>query len=184
MNWLTKISEPVGIFAWSYNVQKSIELLIPGKWKIHPSSWLNPFREICLLGEDILIKPNVLFFVRTKMIGNIQGNQDLKFDSRYGHKDIHFECDIRGSVNDSPIWGDILGSNKYLDTPYEVANFVKTAINRFRSDEGGENKPEPSPDPSEYVPYNDPEEEVNNERELVPIRTRKKIIPNQRQIPN
>jgi len=79
-----------------------------------------------------------------------------QMDSEIGHSLVKFHVVINGKKPDDEDMVRI-ADYRYLDTPYEVAEFVKNAIDRFYRP-GGDNKEEniPVPDPSSFVPSPEP----------------------------
>ncbi len=88
--------------------------------------------------------------------------QTREFDSAIGHKNLTFECHVKASSHDQwPVFGDLLGHEQTLDTPYEVAKFVQGCIQNYDpKDNGSDGDEEPTPDvpmaPTQNVPVNAP----------------------------
>lgn len=125
--------------------------MIPGNWKQQApdgSIGLDGVHMAWFVGKDILLKPNQGFIVRVWMDRKYPTIQTL--DSRIGNKGITFKC----SVNDLQSREEIEHKD-ILDTPYEIAEFVKEVIDNYGSDDNN-GDPDFETPPTENVPASTP----------------------------
>ncbi len=160
MNWLQKIATKRGIHQWANDLHKTLEFQIPGHWK--PHSWEMDIGHASFFGEDILIKPNALFFVRVamhrpefRMIYNEEQQRDVwqrsvrEFDSVRGAPELDFECIVLASGLDKwPTFGDVIGKREMLNTPMEVMEFIKECIESYDPPGSGPDNHEPDLPPA------------------------------------
>ncbi len=145
MNWLMKISVQYESFKWISHFHKALELLIPGEWKDFYQGANSDVTRCSFMGENIMIKPNALFWVRVRMH---RPRIIPMMDSDIGNKEIYFECYVQASsIKQWPTFGKVIGHNDMLDTPYEIAKFVQNSIENHRTDndDGDEEPVEPTP---------------------------------------
>lgn len=137
MNWLQKIATEFEVFKWQNYTKKAIESFVQGKWDQYGSAAdYGDINRVSFIGKNIMIKPNSLFHVVVEM----KRRPGIRvMDSEYGNKDIVFSCHIKASNHQKwPTFGEIIGQNEILDTPYEIAKFVEESIQNYNPNDGDE----------------------------------------------
>jgi len=167
-----KLSKQIDVAAWRTHVRKSVEMLVPGEWEDRGDieSNLRHHRFRLLGAPDGKSAKFVVEVVRritpetiTRQVESPVPGYNTTYethsypksmDSGIGHKGVSFSCDVAaypGAVG----FGRVQVANaSELDTPYEVAEFVRAAIVGYR--ESGD-EPEDAPEPPAPVPSAAPE---------------------------
>lgn len=162
-----KRSTQLDIAAWRSHVRKAIELLVPGEWDdrgdIEDDLRLNSttlsgtadgkrskfkIKVSKRMWPDIVTKP----VISPEPGYNYEYEEHVyprEIDSTVGHKNVSFSCEVTAYLETLGFGANQIASSDNLDTPYEVAEFVRAAIVGY-SDDGGE--PEEAPEPRPPVP--------------------------------
>jgi len=167
-----KLSKQIDVAAWRDHVRKSVEMLVPGEWDDRgdiegdlrlrrtelggtvdgkKSKFRVEVRQ--RLGYDTVIKP-----VDSPVPGYNTEYETHEYpdtmDSASGHRNVSFSCEVTAYPHTLGWGGMQVARSEDLDTPYEVAEFVRAAIAGYR--EGGD-EPEAAPEPPAPVPSAAPE---------------------------
>jgi len=155
----------ISVALWADHIKKALEALVPGTWTEATTGDNQSIRKsvISFYGRDLQIKNGYFYtYVIRYMRPATSGKADYarEMDSEIGSMQVNFECRVLGNTSRLPLGhSSEIGYNTDLDTPYEVADFVRTCIQNYRPGGGGnDDEPEfdPTPTPGEQVPTSVP----------------------------
>ena len=144
-NWLLKSAKPISNLNWELEIHKVVQLMIPGYWKLKlkESAYIGYEQDEMVLISNNPMNKNAKFVVFiTRHFDRNESVPTLPhtIDSEIGHSNIHFSCKVfAGKL----YWDKKIAEEEYLDTPYEVGQLVRSAVEGYRDDEGGEEEVTP-----------------------------------------
>lgn len=162
MSWW-KWSKEFSRFEWRLHVLRSVSALVGGDWTpVSPYDMTPPGRSKMLIGSENVPGKSESFWIEVEMLDS--NNEPLPppgsglpwktMDSEHGQSGVNFTCQIvdldarRTFAKDDS-----------LSTPYEVADFARTAIQSYFGDSDDEqDTPDPAPSPDDLEQLT-PEEE-------------------------
>jgi len=165
-----KTSAQIDVAAWRTHVRKSVEMLVPGEWEDRGDieSNLRHHRLRLLGAPDGKSAKFVVEVVRritpetiTRQVESPAPGYNTTYethsypksmDSGIGHKGVSFSCDVAAYPGAVGFGRVQVASASELDTPYEVAEFVRSAITGYSEGDNPEDAPEPAPAPPAAEP--------------------------------
>jgi hypothetical protein len=168
-NWEAKITDKVP----DYQDQKYIICNLTGTNIVMPNDWFNVKVYTYIKKAPNVVHPSEGSYGTTRgwdepdmtptvfedtmetrryYLNQMEPMNVSEYDSEKGHELIRFVVAIYGDINkqQGELDLDIIDIEDDLKTPYEIGQFVKTAINDFyfRGDDGDNDEPEDNPVPS------------------------------------